>query len=51
MYQSSLASNNNEVLLGAFITSKNMDLDISVAYLSTEYIKKDNGFTASAVLG
>ncbi|KAM3130861.1 hypothetical protein pb186bvf_017050 [Paramecium bursaria] len=51
LYQSSLASNNNEVLLGAFITSKNMDLDISVAYLSTEYIKKDNGFTASAVLG
>ena len=44
-----IQSNPNEVLLGAFMTG-DLNLDISVAYLSQEYGKKDNYFFSTALL-
>lgn len=38
------------MLLGGFITTEDLSLDISVAYLSTEFSKKENGFNSTAVL-
>lgn len=49
LYEMHSRSNPNEVLLGAFVTG-NLNLDIGVAYLSTEYSKKENYFLSSAVL-
>lgn len=51
MYAIHLQSNPNEVLLGAFVTSQELDLEFGVAYLSTEFSKKEHGFNATAVLG
>ncbi|CAD8073090.1 unnamed protein product [Paramecium sonneborni] len=51
LYLSHIQANPQEVLLGGFVTTKNLQLDIGVAYLSTEFSKKENGFNATAVLG
>lgn len=51
VYHYHLLANPNEVLIGGFVTTPDLSLDFGVAYLSTEFSKKDNGFNATSVLG